>query len=199
MNVIKSVKEVKMKLHGKMAILITAIFLFSGALAMEAWGCDRAGERGKKPCVSRGGGGGACGQPHGIVGMGGRRLGLRALKHLDLTDDQKTRLAGIIKQHRDQGHAVHSQLMAARKRLHDAIHIQPVDEKNIRDAHRQMALLMEELAVLRAKAVSNATAALTPDQKMKLKKKRQSMSECAKAKRRCRKAGLDVWLDRTAE
>jgi Spy/CpxP family protein refolding chaperone len=94
----------------------------------------------------------------------------RISRELDLTDGQRTRIREIFQQHRDDG------LSAAARQVRDAhrdvrllIQDPASDEASIRGAATRAAQAEADLAVERHKAFVEAFAVLTPEQQEKAK------------------------------
>jgi Spy/CpxP family protein refolding chaperone len=118
-------------------------------------------------------------------GPGGRRMGAggaaemgrgvmmlrRGLAQLNLTDEQKTQVKGILQGHKEQMHSYATAAREARRALGDAI-ASDADEPTIRAKAGDLAKVQADVAVLGAKVRKEIFAVLTPDQQAKAKQLR---------------------------
>ncbi|MBF0606673.1 MAG: Spy/CpxP family protein refolding chaperone [Candidatus Magnetobacterium sp. LHC-1] len=121
----------------------------------------------------------------GLKGSGGgdaQHIILRALVGVNLTDAQKTAIAGILKGYKDALQKDIKEVVDARTQLLDAIHADSYDEAKVRAQSRLLASKEEELAVLRAKIVSEVNAVLTTEQKAILEQAKEDFAAMIKAK-----------------
>ena len=116
------------------------------------------------------------------------------LSRLDLTGDQKTAIAYVIKNHRDANRAALDEVIDARKALFAQIHADTVDETAIRAAARQAAGAEEDLAVLRARTIADVKAVLTPAQREILKGVRATAQTALEKQRGRIPAMVDAWV-----
>ena len=100
----------------------------------------------------------------GRGGVGGE-LGL--LRRLDLTETQRAQVRQVMDGHRDELRAVGERLAAARKAQHDAVTAATLDEQAVRAKSAELAEVMADAAVLRARVHSEVFAVLTPEQQAK--------------------------------
>jgi Spy/CpxP family protein refolding chaperone len=154
----------------------TGILAVTGAVAMAAMvttGVLQAqapeGAAGTPARYERRGPGGGFG--HGGFGPGLGRGGfgspLAMLRRLDLTDAQRTQIRQVMDGHRDELRAAGERLAAARKAQHAAVTSATLDEQAVRAASADLAQVMADAAVLRARVHSEVFAVLTPDQQAK--------------------------------
>lgn len=135
-----------MKVSKKLTVLLTLTIIFSSALVV------RAGDFGH---------------------MGRGLFALRTLIQLDLTDDQKTKISNILNTYQKKTQNMKLKLAEAREQLHSAIHAENLNEENVRQAHRNLSAIMEEVVVLRAKMMAELKPVLTADQLKILEEKRK--------------------------
>lgn len=103
--------------------------------------------------------------PRGGAGDGLEGRGVQAvLKQLQLSETQKQQVADILAQDREAQKDLITQQAQARLALFNAIHADQFDESAVRAAAQQVAAGEAELAVLRARIVSQVRAILTPEQ-----------------------------------
>jgi Spy/CpxP family protein refolding chaperone len=102
---------------------------------------------------------------------GPRGGGFRFLRHLDLTETQKTEIRAILDNHRNDPavQTLRDNLQEARRALRDAVRSETFDESAVRNAHQTAANHAEEMAVHRAKVFGEISAVLTPEQREQLK------------------------------
>ena len=104
------------------------------------------------------------GRKHPMARVGGGLMGLKTLVELDLSDDQKSKIMEIIEKYQDQRQSTKNSFFDARKTLADALHAEEFNENAIRDAHRQVSAIKEEMLVSRAKMMTELKTVLTPEQ-----------------------------------
>ena len=83
-------------------------------------------------------------------GRGGPGAFGGALRHLDLTDEQRESIRGAVREHRESGAAVQRELRAALRELRAATTAEVVNETTIRALAAAAAPLQADAAVLRA-------------------------------------------------
>lgn len=136
---------------------------------------------------ARGGGG------HG--GHGGGFGGLKMLMHLDLTDDQKARVRDMLPAYRAEKDARQEALRSMRDKMWDLMEAERFDENEVRQAFREMAPLMEDMAVSRAQFMHDLKSILTPEQLARVKEKHMNRENRRGEHRRIRESMLDTWLN----
>jgi Spy/CpxP family protein refolding chaperone len=102
----------------------------------------------------------------GDFGFGHRAA--RALSALELTDEQKSQVKGIL---RESGPAVEplvDEVLRSKRALFDAVHAATFDEQAVRDAASAAARAGADLAVEKARIVSRVRGLLTAEQQEKL-------------------------------
>jgi Spy/CpxP family protein refolding chaperone len=120
---------------------------------------------------------------------------LQKLAGLNLTDDQKTAIAGLLKDNRTDVQATLKFYMAARENQFKAVHSDVFDEQAVRDACQVTAQYEEELAVVRARVVSQIKQVLTPEQKEMLKETKMAMKERITSRLETARAMVDSWIE----
>ncbi|PIE70055.1 MAG: hypothetical protein CSA22_09975 [Deltaproteobacteria bacterium] len=103
--------------------------------------------------------------------MGGRHGGMCGfpLWRLDLTDAQKTSIAGILSRYEGRFESQRIAMEAAREEMDMAMDAETLDEAAVRSASQAVSEVMAEMAVLRAKVKYEIAPILTADQLEKLK------------------------------
>jgi Spy/CpxP family protein refolding chaperone len=115
-------------------------------------------------------GGGSAGR------FGPPRFG-RIARALDLTDDQKTQIKGILKSHATDIEAQLKAGMDAHRALHESIMAEPIDETMIRTRAAELSKVEGDGAVLFAHVRAEVFPLLTDGQKQKIEKFRAHMRE----------------------
>ncbi|HTY23789.1 MAG TPA: Spy/CpxP family protein refolding chaperone [Desulfomonilaceae bacterium] len=105
-----------------------------------------------------------CGSPLAKLVMGniGRFLVLRS--ELGLTNDQRKKIAGIVKSHRDEIRPVAKALLEKRRAVREAVINKPGDEAAIRTAATDLGQAIGDASVLASKVGAQVKPVLTPQQ-----------------------------------
>jgi protein CpxP len=112
--------------------------------------------------------------PHGMRGAralrGARGMGVAGLplRQLDLTDEQRQQVRGILEARRDDFRSVGERLRTAARAQQEAVRRVPVDETEVRARASELATAQADMAVLRARVHEQVYQVLTPDQQTKL-------------------------------
>ncbi len=112
---------------------------------------------------------------HGAQGDFAPRIFGRIARALDLTDDQKARIKGVLKSHAPEIEAQMKASASARRLLHEAVAAQPVDEAAIRASAQELGRVHGEGAVLFAHIRTEIEPILTPEQREKIQRFQQRM------------------------
>jgi len=127
------------------------------------------GQRGRGPGGPDGPGRfGGPGGPMGILPMLGRDLGL--------TDAQRDQVKAIAESHKADWRALADRARAAHMALNEAVTTAPIDEALIRQKSSEVAAVDADMAVARARAYAEVFQILTPEQKEKVKSRREGGS-----------------------
>jgi len=126
------------------------------------------------------------------TGPAGRapRMYRRAVRELGLTEDQQTRVRGVLRAHAD---AIEAQVRASaesRRALRSATQAQPFDESQIRRLASQLGQVRADGAVLRARIRSEIWPILTSEQQ----EKARSLETPGGRRGARRLEALDRWL-----
>jgi len=97
-----------------------------------------------------------------VMGHVGRLLVLRS--ELNLTDDQRQQIAGVVKAHRSEILTVAKPIADARRALRNEVMAEKPDEKKIREAAGKLGETLGEAAVLAAKIKGEVRPVLTDEQ-----------------------------------
>jgi len=109
--------------------------------------------------------------PHGRFGPRFARIA----KALDLTDDQKTQIKGVLKSHASEIETQIKAGMDSRRALHDSMMVEPPDEAAIRSRAADLARVEGNGAVLFAHVRAEIYPLLTDVQKQKIQDFRSRM------------------------
>jgi len=120
---------------------------------------------------------------------------IEALSQVNLTPEQKSAIAVVIKQHRDANRAALDEVVEARKQLFARIHDDVINESAIRGASRVVSLKEEDLAMCRARTVAAMKSVLTPDQLEIVKEIRAKATDRFEAQRGRIPALVDAWVE----
>lgn len=108
------------------------------------------------------------------MGRGGHGPGLmRALRQLDLTDDQKSQIQTLMERNQKQHQAARENVQAAMADFREVMAAETFNETAIRQAFQKAAAAREEAMVLRARTFHQVRQVLTPEQQAELEKMRQ--------------------------
>ncbi|MFN8388726.1 MAG: Spy/CpxP family protein refolding chaperone [Bdellovibrionota bacterium] len=124
---------------------------------------------------------------------------MRNLTKLDLKSEQKSRIATVMKENRPEIRPEVDTLIEAHKQLFNAIHQDTFDEKLVRDSAKAVAAAEEQLAVSRAKAVSQIRAVLSEDQKQQLSGLKNEIEGRIEHRIEKLRTLLDDWIDANAQ
>lgn len=133
----------------------------------------------------------AMGPPHG--GPGGP-LGLKMLMELNLSADQRARVADLIQTQRAEREDHRAQVEAARKAFRSATEAAPFNEETVRAAFQEMAPIMEEEAIGRARFLAAFKQILTDEQLAAIDSKRAQGNGKNHEHRQFQARMLDTWL-----
>lgn len=100
----------------------------------------------------------------GEMGHHRPRHGMRILRALDLTPEQREAIKAIHENYKPQIQAAHENLVQQRKALRDAVKATPVNEGAIRSAANQVGSGIGDLAILLANRRAEVRAVLTAEQ-----------------------------------
>jgi Spy/CpxP family protein refolding chaperone len=92
----------------------------------------------------------------------------RAMDRLQLSDDQRSRVAAVLAQHREEIRREREALIASREAQYAAIHGQPFEEERIRAAASALGTAQADLAVTRARIASEVRSILSDPQRARL-------------------------------
>jgi Spy/CpxP family protein refolding chaperone len=153
----------------KKAICIVLVsVLMMGLAAVPSRAADRAKEDGR-PTLE--------GRPLGKLIMGhiGRLLVLKS--ELNVTDDQRKKIAAEIKSHKDEIRPVVKLIFEKRQALRDSVINNHGDEKTILQASEDLGKAIGKAALLASKVVAKVRPIFTPEQQERIKNFRMRMDK----------------------
>jgi len=86
-----------------------------------------------------------------------------------LTEEQRTSMRETMEASRKEARPLEEKMRTARRDLQEAIHAEKVDEQLIREKAVEIGKLEGDLAVIRAKAMTQIRPSLTPEQRARMK------------------------------
>jgi Spy/CpxP family protein refolding chaperone len=92
----------------------------------------------------------------------------RAMDRLELSDEQRARVEGVLTHHREEIRHEVEAVIASRQAQYATIHGQPFEEGRIRAATSALGAAQADLAVTRARIASEVRAVLTDSQRARL-------------------------------
>lgn len=117
------------------------------------------------------------------------------LESLNLSPEQKHKVAQILKDNRDQGKALRENMKKAHLEMREVMDKTPGDEAAVRKAAQAMAKAGEEMAVHMGKVKAQIDAVLTPEQKAKRAEMRAKFKERFKERMEKHHGELDAWIE----
>ncbi len=119
----------------------------------------------------------------------------RELGRLGLSPEQKSDIANILKEKRNEAKTLVDQMVEARKKLFAVIGSTDYNEGTVRQAAQEVARWREELIVLRAQAGRQINEVLTAEQKAKLDAARDRIQGRMQEHIDRRFEHLDQWIE----
>lgn len=124
----------------------------------------------------------------------GGPFGLKMLMELDLSADQRARIADLIRTERIEREDHRAQVEAARKAFRSAMEVTPFNEEDVRAAFQQMVPTMEDGEVRRARFLAAFRQILTDEQLAAMDAKRTQGKGKIQEHRQFQERMLDTWL-----
>ncbi len=121
-----------------------------------------------------------------IRGNIGRRMSLKA--DLNLTDEQWSKLKGILEKHRKDFQPVAKKIVERKRTLREVVLSKTADETAIRKAAKNLGTAIGDAAVLASKIADEARTVLTPEQIERISQFSQE-----------RDNAIDRWLEEVAD
>jgi Spy/CpxP family protein refolding chaperone len=162
-------KNMSRKRTGMMVSTLVAAIL---AISAPGWGGQTTG--GDDPTFF-----GASPLKRLIVGNIGRFLVLRS--ELNVTPEQRSKIAGTVKRHRNEIRPVAKDVLEKRKALREAVLATPKNEEAIRKAANDLGKAIGDASVLASKVIAEARTALTPEQIERIRKFRMEKDNATMA------------------
>jgi len=178
-----------MKTKKKIGLVIAGIVVIAGTLIVTGT-VLRAGKNFSK-CMSRFG-------MHG--GMHRGMMGMNMFMDLNLTDEQKEKVQGIITKYRDQRENTSDELhQTMRETMFNAIFAEKFDEEKVREAFQESSATREEMVVQRVKMIAEIKTILDPEQVELLKERKTQMMEKRRGCGGFRKMMFNAWCQNSHE
>lgn len=134
----------------------------------------------------------------GNGGHGGGWGRLEMLMQLDLTDTQKAQIREMLPAYRAEKEGLRDALHAKRQHMQTLMEADRLDEEAVRQTFREMAPLMEDMAVLGGRFRHDIKAVLTPEQVAAVLDRRLNREKRRGEHHRMRASMLDTWLNTPA-
>lgn len=150
-----------MKTNIRLGLGITAATVALAATLVTAQGSQTQGSQdpGRRPGPGQG-----AGQQGRGGRMGGGPLGA-ALIGLDLTEEQRTKIAGLRKANREEVQAIETELRTSQSALHRELFADTRDAAKIADLAAKVSLLQRQLTDFNVKNSAALSAVLTAEQR----------------------------------
>ena len=117
--------------------------------------------------------------------MGPRLLGLKTLIELNLSDEQESKILGIIRQYEADRESLKQNLVTGRSGLEKALEAEQFNEAEVRNAFDQISSIQADLLVLRARTMTALKALLTEEQLQLLQERRAERGHRMNARSGC--------------
>lgn len=114
-----------------------------------------------------------------IAGNIGRFLVMRS--ELNVTPEQRSKIAAVVKGHRDEIRPMAKSILEKRTALREAVLATPKNEETIRKAATDLGKAIADASVLASKVISEARPALTPEQIERIRKFRMDNDKATTA------------------
>jgi len=195
-------KEKKMNLKIKKIMAVSIVLMLSWVvvdLAVAQTPCPMNNEAGGR-CRGMGSeGGGPMGCPGFCQGISG--ISLKQIMAMDLTDEQKTKVANVLAAHQEESRQLADSLAGARQTFVDVLNSEKAgDEAAVRQAFRQMSEIMENQVVVKTKIIAGLKPVLSQGQLMDLTDHPSKKSGDQKPMNHMKKQGdvqremMDTWI-----
>lgn len=130
------------------------------------------------------------------TGCSPRLLVAETILKLDLNQEQKTRLAGILKKNETAIKAELASLTKARGKLVNALAENPGDTDGLRAAYAELSQAGEKAVLLAGKLAPRLQAVLTPAQQELFQRQRAKMKEALACRRQAKTGLMEQWIER---
>jgi Spy/CpxP family protein refolding chaperone len=155
-------------MNKKAIFMVLVSVIVMGLAAVPSIAADPAKDDGR-PTFARG--------PLGKLIMGhiGRLLVLKS--ELNVTDDQRKKIAAEIESHKDEIRPVVKLIFEKRQALRDSVINNHGDEKTILQASEDLGIAIGKVALLASKVVAKVRPIFTPEQQERIKNFRMGMDK----------------------
>lgn len=123
---------------------------------------------------------------------------IKAVFKLNLTDAQKSDIAGLLKKNQEQRRQNFESLRKAMDDLAEVSYKDGGNEAAVREAYKALAAAGETVALAKAASTYELKKLLTPEQLKQLDEKRAKKMEKMKRKWAERRDHMDAWIDKNA-
>jgi Spy/CpxP family protein refolding chaperone len=117
------------------------------------------------------------------------------MKDLELSDEQKASIAGIIRTYRDQMENFMDTLKMHKQEMQGIFFADEFIEEDARESFRRISLTMEDFGVLRLKMFAEIKSVLYPEQISTLKAKMNEKMNMMEKRKGKMHEKMDSWLD----
>ena len=111
---------------------------------------------------------------------------------------ERLKARDILPTYRAEREARHDALRAMRQRMHGLVEAERFDENEVRQAIRETAPLMEDMAVLKIQFMHDLKSILTPEQLDRIRERHMNHENRRGEHRRIKESMLDTWLNTSA-
>lgn len=120
------------------------------------------------------------------------------LQSLDLTKQQKTEMAALVKAHREGIRSRTEEVKNTFEELAEVVNQDTFNEEEVRNSFKKLAAAGEELAVERAQLMNQVRSVLTDEQKSLVERAKTKLKKKIEYRRSFARAVFDAWIDRLA-
>jgi Spy/CpxP family protein refolding chaperone len=149
---------------GAAAAVLTSVLVFAGSLFAQPSRMDRDGYGHHHRDEYRAAG----------VGMSGQSELMRALRKLDLSEEQQTQLRGLMGSGREALRDQMRALQETRKAMQDAMNAEPYDTARVQQLAEAQGTAVTGMILKRAETWQEIRSVLTPEQRVELNTLRSS-------------------------
>jgi Spy/CpxP family protein refolding chaperone len=149
---------------GTAAAVLTSVLVFAGSLSAQPSGMDRDGYGHHHRDEYRAAGFGMRGQPELM----------RAVRKLDLSEEQQTQLRSLMESGREAFRDQMRTLQEARKDLQEAMNAEPYDAARVQQLAEAQGTAVTGMILKRAETWQEVRSVLTPEQRVELNTLRSS-------------------------
>jgi Spy/CpxP family protein refolding chaperone len=149
---------------GAAAAVLTSVLVFTGSLSAQPYGMDRDGYGHHHRDEYRAAG----------FGMRGQSELMRAVRQLDLSEEQQTQLRGLMESGREAFRDQMRSLQETRKAVQEAMNAEPYDAARVQQLAEAQGTAVTGMILKRAETWQEIRSVLTPEQRVELNTLRSS-------------------------